>query len=136
MNEVILSIVNPSNAFGFNEFRNLKGKVITRKFSDDKEVVSRDANQHLFDLIFAVNPITKLPSGDVQQYLSDNVSPQIREFIRQQFLQPSNGGVIDSHGLSDDEISDLSRHSGESFTDYKNRMVDYVNSLREKPKTE
>lgn len=136
MNEVILPILNPSNAFGFNEFRSLKGKVITRKFSDDKEVISRDENQHLFDLIFTVNPVTKLPSGDVQQYLSESVNPQIREFIRQQFLQPSNGGVIDSHGLSDDEINDLSRHSGESFIDYKNRMVDYVNSLREKPKTE
>lgn len=136
MNVVILPFVNPSNAFGFNEFRYLKGKVITRKFSDDKEVVSRDANQHLFDLIFSVNPITKLPSGDVQQYLSDNVSPQIREFIRQQFLQPSNGGVVSSQGLSDDEINELSRHSGESFVDYKLRMVEYVNSLRDKPKTE
>lgn len=127
----IVPLLDPSNAMGFRELKKAALSPCEFKTEIHEPVVEGNSDTQLLNLIFSIDPITRLPCGDVQQYMSENVSPQIRDYIRQQFLQPNNAGVIDTHGLSDDDISELSRRSGEDSYAYRDRMVYYLSSLRQ-----
>lgn len=127
----IVPLVDPSNALGFRELKQAALSPCEFKTEVHDPVVDGNSDSQLLNLIFSIDPTTRLPYGDVQQYMSENVSPQIRDYIRQQFLQPNNGGVINTNGLSDDDISELSRRSGEDSYAYRERMVSYLSSLRD-----
>lgn len=127
----VVPLIDPNNALGFRELKQAALSPCEFKTEIHEPVVEGNADSQLLNLIFSIDPITRLPYGDVQQYMSENVSPQIRDYIRQQFLQPNNSGVIDTHGLSDDDISELSRRSGEDSYAYRDRIVSYLSSLRE-----
>lgn len=127
----VVPLVDRSNALGFRELKQAALSPCEFKTEVYESVVDGNSDFQLLNLIFSIDPITRLPYGDVQQFMSENVSPQIREYIRMQFLHPNNGSVIDTHGLSDDDISELSRRSGEDSYAYRERMVSYLSSLRE-----
>lgn len=115
-------------ANGFSAYRQLFDVV---PYSDS---VSRDSDvrdfpdKQLFDLVFAVNPRTDLPDGDLQMYLSKNTRPEVRTFI-EQVLRQDNGQLSDTsqiRGLSDDDIQNFSRGSDESLSDYRLRLYNFV----------
>lgn len=97
------------------------------------------SSDELMKLVFAVDPVTKLPSGDVAMYMSENTSPEIKAYIQKQFMSPqslSSDTTFD--GLSDDELVALSRGSDESVGAYASRMRSllYSNIKRRKAQSE
>ena len=42
---------------------------------------SRSADDDILDLIYSVDPLTNLPSGSIEQYLSDKTNSQVRDYI-------------------------------------------------------
>lgn len=90
------------------------------------EVKERPSDfETLLSQIFAVDPITNLPRGDIAQYLSNETNPQIRDYISSQ-LMSSMEPVGQSSKLSDDELIRYQRQANESVRDYVSRMADYI----------
>lgn len=120
----------PNNlAFGHTFYRQLQDLEFEPCVDDKNEVETSSSTDELLNSIFAVDPVTMLPRGDVQVYMSDKVSPEIREFIRQNLMSPvkTSADISAKFGtLSDDEIAFFSRNSQESLGDYRQRLFDYI----------
>lgn len=90
----------------------------------------------LCQLVYAVDPRTNLPSGDLQVLFGDNVNPDIRDWITRQLLQPVDFGGVSSikqgQQLDDDTILSCMRKRGESSSEYISRMNDYLLSINNK----
>lgn len=110
------------------------GKVIPLKeFVPQADV--RDPNQALLDMIFAPDPVTGLPQGDLSVFLGDKANPEIKMFIQNQLLHENSTSqspldLSDEvrnkfHSLSDDDIALLSRNYGESREEYADRLKLY-----------
>lgn len=97
--------------------------------------------KQLLDLIYKVDPITGVPSGDIGIYLSDSANAEVKAFVQQQLMNP----VIDTgKGLSlstntinqlretitDDDIAQFSRDDNESVEDYAERISQSLNKMR------
>lgn len=87
----------------------------------------------LLDLIFTVDPVTGLPSGDIGQVLGKNLSPEVVQFIKdnlmQDFSQLAAKGV--PAGIDDGEVLELSRSDGESRSDYIQRVRKYYDTYKD-----
>ena len=52
-------------AFGFQEFKPLRGVVYVGRKKLSKRVSTKESKDSLFDSIFAIDPVSKLPTGDL-----------------------------------------------------------------------
>lgn len=128
-----------NDAYGYPEYRSCE-KVLVDVY-EEKEEEKPDQlpkSEQLFDLIFSVNPRTKLPDGDIAMFMNDNTSPEVREFIRQN-LMSDNGLETDGakyNGLDDDTIALYTRNQGESLSQYRDRMYGVVYGQYQQRKAE
>ena len=109
--------------------------------ANKSDVSKKDAQ--LLDYIYAINPVTGLPQGDLAVYLGDKANPQIKNFIQMNLLnevEDSKSGMRLSQDvinkfrehITDDDIAAFSRNHGESKEEYADRMKLYM--LKEKQK--
>lgn len=84
-----------------------------------------DASSQLLDVVYGVDPVTRLPFNDVAVFLSPKVDPAIKEFIQLNLMSPhpSSHGVDDVHS---DILFDLIRGDNESQSDYANRIQQII----------
>ena len=77
----------------------------------------------LLDVIFALDPVTKIPRGDISMYLSDKTSPEVRAYIQQNLMyeMPISDGVPD--GV---DITPYIREKGETEFEYANRLQEMM----------
>lgn len=121
--------------YGFSMSRNLVDCDYPEIQAPVESVVEcSDMNQSLFDIVFAVDPRTKLPSGDIAMLMSDQCHPDVRRFIELNLHSPvSLDG--DSSGqfstLSDDDIVEFTRGHNETIASYRDRIFSFLNSQRE-----
>lgn len=110
-------------AIGHREYRGLENREFVEVVGRDLVPDVVDSTKVLFDKIFAVNPVTNLPDGDIAVFMSENTSPEIKAFIQSQLMSP-NGLQSDTSfdGLSDDDLAVLSRGAEESVSAYASRM--------------
>lgn len=119
-------------AYGFNMSRDLAVNDYPDYPIDETALmVEPDASseQNLFDMVFSVDPITKLPSGDLAMLLSKNTHPDVKAFITTQLMNPTNVQAEASGKfsvLSDDDIVALSRDSNESLESYRYRVFEFL----------
>lgn len=85
----------------------------------------------LLKAIYAVDPLTRLPTGDIACYVSSETSPQVKQFILDNIMVDTSRASLPPApaGMSDDELAEYSRRDGESTMDYANRMSNYARSL-------
>lgn len=139
IDEVPLETSIYNDAYGYPEYRACE-KVLVDVY-EEKEEEKPDQlpkSEQLFDLIFSVNPRTKLPDGDIAMFMNDNTSPEVREFIRQN-LMSDNGLETDGakyNGLDDDTIALYTRNQGESLSQYRDRMYGVVYGQYQQRKAE
>ena len=89
---------------------------------DDERKSSTDL---LLDEIFAVNPLTKLPDGDIACFVNENTSESVRQYILSNLVK-DNGEISDTSGydgISDDDIAEFTRGIDESVSSYRDRIV-------------
>ena len=89
--------------------------------SDDTREDTKSENP-LLDVIYAVNPDTGLPQGDVAFYLSKNCSPELRQFINDNLMrpiQPLEGLPADKQ----DDLFDYIRNENETRYEYAARVT-------------
>ena len=91
---------------------------------------NKSSDDVLIKYIYAEDPRTGLPRGDMQLFMSVDASPEVKDYIAKNLMQPTSQKPVDS-GLSVDEMNALSRHAGESRDSYISRMNEYFTQMRE-----
>lgn len=109
---------------------------------EKKEVKKKDKFEELLDIIYAVDPRTGMPSGDLAVFMSKDANPEIRDFIQQNLMMEvptaEGSGLVMSDALrnsftkniTDDDIAEFSRNVGETSEDYAKRLSDKVHNMR------
>lgn len=130
-------------AGGFREYVILLDKDFVAEEVDVAHVskdVRRDPNEQLFDVVFAVNPVTRLPQGDIALFMSENTSPDIKRFIEMQLHKPMHLDpdvkAADLPNVSDDDIAYFTRNVNESIADYRQRVYQRIRSDYETAKSQ
>lgn len=81
--------------------------------------------------IFQVDPVSGLPRGDIQYYLSSDGNPQIKQWLENNLLKPrmiSTGSSLE--GVTDDMIAEFSRKRGESVDSYRLRLMSFYDDAK------
>lgn len=87
----------------------------------------KSESDHVFDMIFAPDPVSGLPRNDIGVFLNDKTSPTVRDFIQSQLHQDLSGKrVAVPDGISDDDIASLTRDSKETIEEYSSRVNAYM----------
>lgn len=112
------------NVSGYSFHRlgdNYKSRNEVEILEADSKVSSTD---NILNLIYAPDPRTNLPSGDLNYWVSDKVSPDVKEFIKNNLMMDvsSAKNVSADPSLSDDDILALTRNAGESIEEYAARL--------------
>lgn len=115
----------------------------TKKIEENPDVRNKDSQ--LLDYIYALDPVTSLPSGDLVIYLGDKANPEIRNFIEMNLLQPlapeAGSNMPDEvlnkfRTLSDDDVAFFSRSKSESREEYADRLKLYFVQEKQKRRQE
>lgn len=82
----------------------------------------------LLSAIYTLDPVTKLPTGDISCYVSANTSPEVKKFILDNLMRDVSANAIDKipDGLSDDDAFALTRQRGESREKYMDRLKKFM----------
>lgn len=94
-------------------------------YVDDSEL------KKVLDEIFTVDPVSGLPQGDYQYYMSSSGNPVVKQWLENNLLHPrmsSAGSLVD--GVTDDMIFEMSRKTGESVSDYQARLISLYDSAK------
>lgn len=120
--------LSPNLAFGHSLYRQIASLEYQPTVDPERKSDVKSNVDSILDSIFATDPLTMLPSGDIAQFMSSKISPEIREFIRQNLMSPVlDDGVSAKFGtLSDDDIVMFSRNAGESLDDYRSRLFGFI----------
>ena len=116
---------------GYLQFSQLKD--IEPKINAPGKVVKEQANEQLFDQIFSVNPKTLLPDGDIAVFMSENTSPEVRNYISQMLMNPlpdDSSALPSGYDIDEDTLVGLTRRGSESINDYRSRVVNFLESQR------
>lgn len=109
---------------------------------EKKEVLVRNKFDDLLDIIYSIDPRTGTPRGDLAVFMSKDANPEIRDFIQQNLMMEmptiEGRGLVMSDALrnsftkniTDDDIAEFSRNSGETSEDYMKRLSDKVHNMR------
>ena len=120
-------------ALGFTQYNQIADLDFEPVKPDEKPDERVLPDNLIFDEIFAVNPVTKLPDGDIACFMNENTSEAVRNFIIQN-LTNDNGSMSDASGdfsaLDDDTIALYTRNSGESVSQYRDRIISYIKDYR------
>ena len=107
--------------------------------SETVDVLNKDSQ--LLDYIYAIDPHSCMPSGDLAIYLGDKANPEIRQFIEMNLLN-ENPNVDSPMSLpddvvnkmkgviKDDDIAFFTRNHNETREEYADRLKLYF--LKEK----
>lgn len=85
----------------------------------------------VFNEIFAVDPISGFPRGDIQYFMSEDANPVVKQWLLDNLLSPrakQTGSSIE--GVTDDMIVEMSRKDGESVGAYQHRLIDIFESAK------
>lgn len=121
-------------AYGYPEFWSLRDLEYLDVEHKQKVEGTPDNLQLMFDNIFAVDPRTGLPSCDVAVFMSENTSPEIKQFIAANLMR-EHIGEVDVHisdGIDDDVVAELTRGVTEGSAAYRGRVYKFLENERKK----
>lgn len=105
--------------------------------------VRGSSKEDLLDLIFTLDPLTNMPTGTIEQYLSDKTSDEVRSFIERNLLQEHDSGEYqnipstlrdDLINLDSDFIAKVSRNRFETKEQYEERVSSYFKEIEQDKK--
>lgn len=130
---------------GFNIYKGLSG--IEYMPMPEREYIEVDRvnkGDDILDLIYALDPLTHLPNTSIGAFLSDKTNEQVRQFIKDNILKdlPDTGVSVpdslrsDLLSLDPEFIANISRDRFEDVEHYEKRVSDYLDSMKNKIKSE
>lgn len=94
--------------------------------------VAQTPKDSLLSIIYATDERTGLPTGDIQYFVSDRASDDVKNFILQNLMidvSPAKN-VANPSGLSDDALLELSRGSRETVQEYAMRLGKQIDDFK------
>lgn len=89
--------------------------------------VQKNDLDNILSEIFAPDPFTGAPKGDISYYLSPDGNPMVKQWLETNLLAPR--GVTSYNGQYDDDtIAEYSRNPDESVDAYRARIIGYIES--------
>ena len=96
---------------------------------DEPDGVQKNDLGNILSEIFAPDPLTGAPKGDIAYYLSPDGNPMIKSWLETNLLAPR--GVKSSNGQYDDDtIAEYSRGADETVDAYRDRIIGYIEENR------
>lgn len=91
-------------------------------------VESSDSAKAILQAIYGLDPITRLPSGDIMCYLSSSTPPEIKQYILDNIMidVSSHALPVIPDGVDEDTAFQLQRNQNESLDSYRSRISDYM----------
>lgn len=122
---------NISERFAFARSCDYQSKYYKKPLSFDGEV-KKTPQDTLLSVVYAPDARTGLPTGDIQYYVSDKASEDVKQFILKNLLKDVSAAknVANPTALSDDALLELSRGLNESVDDYVMRMQQQVDNFK------
>lgn len=91
-----------------------------------------DASKSILQIIYALDPVTKLPTGDIMCYLASSTPPEIKKYIMDNLMSDTSSARMPSlpDGLDEDTVFQLERRvengQFESLSSYRERINAYM----------
>lgn len=103
---------------------------------DEKElekVCPTNAQDAFLKLVYAPDPVTLMPTGDLAYMVSDKANPEVKNWVLQNIMIDVSSAAMPAapKGLSDDDIAALARDPKESVQSYMERVNTYAKSNAE-----
>lgn len=94
----------------------------------DEPVESSDSAKGILQAIYGLDPITKLPTGDIMCYLASSTPPEIKQYILDNIMIDVSSQALPKvpEGVDDDTVFQLQRNKDESVDSYRARINDYM----------
>lgn len=96
---------------------------------DVQEVVENsDSSRAILEAIYALDPVTKLPTGDIMCYMASNTPPEIKQFVMANIMVDTSSQKLPSlpDGLDEDTAFALQRGSKENVDAYRSRINEFM----------
>lgn len=93
-----------------------------------EQVENSDPMLPILHAIYASDPVTKLPTGDIMCYLSSNTPPEVKEFILKNLQMDISTSALPSvpDGIDDDTAFALTRQPKETLDSYRERVNNFA----------
>lgn len=90
----------------------------------DEEPMKQNPMDSFLRLVYARNPRTKLPDGDLTYMVSDKANPEVKQWILDNLMMDTSKAATPSltKGIDDDSILQLVRQPYEDRESYANRV--------------
>ena len=94
--------------------------------------VAQTPKDSLLSIVYATDERTGLPTGDIQYFVSDRASDDVKNFILQNLMIDVSAAknVANPSGLSDDALLELSRGSRETVQEYAMRLGKQITDFK------
>lgn len=123
--------MNKDLMYKYHHARNQKSiyeNSVVPVYDDEKPMESHDASLPFLKLVYAVNPKTKLPNGDLQYMVSDKSNPEVKRWVLENLMMDTGQSATPSltKGIDDDTILQLVRQPNEDRQSYANRVNQFM----------
>lgn len=122
-------------SYGYYNFKGLKGiDYMPFKKSERKPKV-RGKDEDILDLIYCLDPNTGLPTGAVDQFLSEKTNEQVRQYIEQVIFKEIPRDEYPANlreeilNLDSEFIAKTSRNRFEPRDEYETRVKSYFDEI-------
>lgn len=87
-----------------------------------------DSSQAVLQAIYSLDPVTRLPTGDIMCYLASTTPPEVKQYILDNIMIDTSSHKLPSlpEGLDEDTAFALERRNDESPDAYRSRISDYM----------
>ena len=94
----------------------------------DEPVESSDSAKGILQAIYGLDPITKLPTGDIMCYLASTTPLEIKQYILDNLMIDVSSQALPKvpEGVDEDTVFQLQRNKDESVDSYRARINDYM----------
>lgn len=91
-------------------------------------VESSDPAKSILEAVYALDPVTRLPTGDIMCYMSSSTPPELKAYIMDNLMIDTSSQALPPlpDGLDEDTAFALERKNTESVDVYRQRITQYM----------
>ena len=115
--------MNRENGRRLAIFAGIDFDYVSPRPADPAPDIMQTSLKEVLDEIFAVDPISGFPKGDIQYYLSSEGNPQVKQWLENNLLKPRMSAGSSLEDITDDLRVEFSRSANESVSDYQVRLM-------------
>lgn len=126
-------MLNSYNYSHASRWKQIEENFVAPEVKEEDIQDRHDSVESFLKIVYALDPVTKLPTGDLNYLVSDKANPEVKRWVLENIMLDVSSAAMPSapNGLSDDDIMALARDPKETPQDYMNRVNQYARANRE-----